>query len=118
MNGRGKPFNPDKPQTQRTNAAPPLIIEQDLQEPEFESYMNPATETKPDEIPVSKQLADMFSLLKPYRFKYGFALFLRLMANVFYTALVLNIGQFVDRTNKIEGKLNKGDKVVIVEDLI
>ena len=58
--------------------------------------MNPTTETNPDKIPVSKQLADMLSLLKPYRLKYGSALFLRLMANVFYTALVLTIGQFVD----------------------
>ena len=70
--------------------------------------MNPATETKPDEIPVSKQLADMFSLLKPYRFKYGFALFLRLMANVFYTALVLNIGQFVDSLMNPAAELRVG----------
>ena len=47
-------------------------------------------------IPISKQLRDMFRLLKPYRLQYAAALFLRLMANVFYTALVLIIGEYVD----------------------
>ena len=58
--------------------------------------MSQGTEPVTNQTPISKQLSDMFRLLKPYRFQYAFALFLRLMANVFYTALILAIGNFVD----------------------
>ena len=53
--------------------------------------MSQGTESVTNQTPISKQLRDMFLLLKPHRLQYVFALFLRLMANVFYTALVLII---------------------------
>ncbi len=67
--------------------------------------MSQGTESVTIKTPISKQLSDMFLLLKPHRLQYISALFLRLMANVFYTALILIIGKFVDTLMNPAGNL-------------